>query len=72
MPRVQSVEFGATQRMVVAPGREEDGLYHMPGGQSGHPLSPHYLAGHEDWVQGYPSPLLPGPAEHELLLRPSR
>jgi penicillin amidase len=71
MPRVQGPAFGASQRMVVAPGREENGLMHMPGGQSGHPLSPFWGAGHEDWVQGRPSPFLPGPARYSLRLRPA-
>jgi len=70
MPRVQSPSFGASQRMVVAPGRESEGLAHMPGGQSGHPLSPFWGAGHADWVAGRPSPFLPGPAAHTLKLRP--
>src|SRR5690606_11761015 len=35
VPRVQGPAFGASQRMVVAPGREADGIAHMPGGQSG-------------------------------------
>src|SRR5690606_463823 len=70
MPRVQSPSFGASQRMVVAPGRESEGLAHMPGGQSGHPLSPFWGAGHADWVAGRPSPFLPGPAVHTLKLRP--
>ncbi len=71
MPRVQGPVFGASQRMVVSPGREETGLFHMPGGQSGHPLSPYYRAGHEAWARGEPAPLLPGPTEHVLTLRPS-
>jgi len=70
MPRVQGPDFGATQRMVVSPGREEAGIFHMPGGQSGHPLSPYYRAGHRDWVEGRPSPFLPGPARRRLELRP--
>ena len=70
MPRVQSPVFGASQRMVVAPGFEERGIFHMPGGQSGHPLSPHYRAGHEAWLRGSPTPLLPGPTTHRLTLRP--
>ena len=41
MPRVQLPGAGASQRMVVTPGREEETFFHMPGGQSGHPLSPH-------------------------------
>ncbi|KLJ00395.1 penicillin acylase [Luteimonas sp. FCS-9] len=70
VPRVQAPAFGASQRMVVAPGHEADGIAHMPGGQSGHPLSPFWGAGHGDWVQGRPSPLLPGPATHVLRLVP--
>lgn len=69
--RVERGDFGASERMVVAPGREAQGLLHMPGGQSGHPLSPFYLAGHADWVAGRPSPFLPGPARHRLQLAPS-
>jgi penicillin amidase len=55
---------------VVSPGREELGILHMPGGQSGHPLSPYFLAGHHDWEKGKPTPLLPGPAVHRLVLVP--
>jgi penicillin amidase len=70
MPRVQSPRFGASERMVVSPGREERGIFHMPGGQSGHPLSPWYRMGHEAWVSGSPTRLLPGPAVHSLTLVP--
>lgn len=69
-PRVQSPTFGASERFAVEPGREEHGYFHMPGGQSGHPLSPYYRAGHEAWVRGEPTPFLPGPAEHVLTLLP--
>ena len=70
MPRVQGVRFGASQRMAVSPGYEEEGILHMPGGASGHPLSPYYAAGHEAWVRGEPSPLLPGETRHRLTLLP--
>lgn len=70
MPRWQSQSFGATQRMVVSPGREAEGITHMPGGQSGHPLSPYYRAGHEAWMKGEPTPFLPGPVRHTLTLKP--
>jgi penicillin G amidase len=70
-PRAQSPSGGASQRMVVAPGREERGLAHMPGGQSGHPLSPFWGAGHDDWVHGRPTPFLPGVAQHRLQLVPA-
>ena len=70
MPRVQGPAFGASERMVVSPGHEADGIIHMPGGQSGHPLSPFWGAGHADWVQGKPTPFLPGKAVHTMTLKP--
>ncbi|MES2936868.1 MAG: penicillin acylase family protein [Pseudomonadota bacterium] len=70
VPRVSERGFGASQRMVVMPGREQDGILNMPGGQSGHPLSPYFLAGHDDWVQGRATPFLPGEARHTLVLAP--
>ena len=72
MPRVAGPKFGQSERMTVSPGREEAGLFNMPGGQSGHPLSPYFLHGHADWVRGRPVPLLPGPARHTLILAPAR
>jgi len=72
MPRVAARDFGASERMVVSPGHEADGFIHMPGGQSGNPLSPYWGAGHEDWVHGRPTPFLPGKAEHTFRLVPSR
>ncbi|MDZ3824253.1 MAG: penicillin acylase family protein, partial [Pseudoxanthomonas sp.] len=63
--------FGASQRMVVAPGREDAGLMHMPGGQTGHPLAPWYGAGHDHWERGEATPLAPGPARWRLTLVPA-
>jgi penicillin amidase len=71
MPRVQDGAFGASERMAVSPGRERDGYLALPGGPSGHPLSPFYASGFEDWAEGRPTPFLPGPAAHELKLRPA-
>lgn len=71
MPRVQSPSHGASQRLVVSPGREEEGLFHMPAGQSGHPVSPYYGAGHEAWEEGRPTPLLLGDVVYELTLVPA-
>jgi penicillin amidase len=71
MPRIQTPGSGASERLVVAPGREAEGILHLPGGQSGHPLSPFYRAGHAAWATGEPLPLLPGPAAHRLRLEPS-
>ncbi|MFN7782567.1 MAG: penicillin acylase family protein [Lysobacterales bacterium] len=70
LPRVQGPAFGASQRMVVSPGREGEGIFHMPAGQSGHPLSPFWRAGHDDWSAGHPSDFLPGATIHLLTLRP--
>ncbi|MCP4657403.1 MAG: penicillin acylase family protein [bacterium] len=72
MPRIQAPNHGSTLRMVVSPGREEEGIAHMPCGQSGHPLSPHYRDGHAAWANGEPTPFLPGPALHTLQLSPPR
>jgi penicillin G amidase len=66
MPRVTGPKFGQSERLTVTPGREEEGLFDMPGGQSGHPLSPYFLKGHDDWVRGKPTPLLPGAPVHML------
>jgi len=71
MPRVQGGAFGASQRLVVSPGREAEGSLQVPGGPVDHPLSPFYGAGHADWALGKPTPLLPGAAKHTLTLRPT-
>jgi penicillin amidase len=70
MPRVQDGSFGASERFAISPGHEKEGYLHIPGGQSGHPLSPYYRAGFDAWATGEPLPLLPGSPEHELTLRP--
>jgi penicillin G amidase len=72
MPKVEHRNFGASQRMVVAPGHEETATLTMPGGQSGHPLSPFYGAGHGAWAEGKTTPLLAGAAIHTLTLNPER
>jgi penicillin G amidase len=66
--RVSAGALGATERLVVAPGHESDGLLHMPGGQSGHPLSPHYDDQQAAWLSGRTLPLLPGPTVATLTL----
>src|ERR1700694_6054146 len=70
MPRVQDGAFGASERFAVSPGHEQQGYIHLPGGQSGHPLSPYYRAGFRQWALGTPLPFLPGPAAHTLTLTP--
>jgi penicillin amidase len=68
--RAQTRGGGPSERIAVSPGHEEQGLFHMPGGQSGAPLAPYYLAGHRDWVGGRATPLLPGATRWTLTLRP--
>ncbi len=68
MPRAQGPRFGASQRFSVAPGDEQNGLMHMPTGQSGHPLSDFYRRGHDDWAGGRESPFMPGDTQHKLRL----
>lgn len=70
MPRVAYRAFGASQRTVVSPGHEEEGIFHMPAGQSGHPFSPYFGNGHLDWLHGKPSPFLPGAAVYKLTFAP--
>ena len=70
MPRVAAPDFGASERMVVSPGHEADGIIEMPAGQSGNPLSPFWGTGHAAWVRGEPTPFLPGPTTHTLRLVP--
>ena len=69
MPKVHGLGFGVSERMIVSPGHEADGLFNMPCGQSGHFLSPFYRTEMEAWLKVYPLPFLPGPAKHRLDLR---
>ncbi|WP_237065032.1 penicillin acylase family protein [Microbulbifer guangxiensis] len=68
MPRFQSPTHGASQRLVVSPGRTDNAIFHMATGQSAHPLSPFFGNGHRDWVEGRPSPLKEQDAVYELTL----
>jgi penicillin amidase len=70
-PRAHSPRAGPSERMVVSPGREHEGILHMPTGQSGHPLSPHYSDQHRAWVEGRPLPFLPGATVARLTLVPA-
>jgi len=68
--RAQTPTYGQSLRFVGRPGRPEAAILDVPGGQSGHPLSPWYRAGHSSWVEGRAAPLAAGPAEHSLRLTP--
>lgn len=68
MPRVQGTAFGASERMVVSPGHEDSGIFHMPTSQAGHPWSPYFGIGHQNWVEGKASPFLPQKTKYTLIL----
>jgi penicillin amidase len=70
-PRAHSPRAGPSERMVVSPGREHEGILHMPTGQSGHPLSPHYADQHRAWLTGEAVPFLPGASVSRLTMTPS-
>lgn len=69
MPNIQSPEFGASQRLAVFPGREGRGMMQLPGGQSAHPMSPHFLDLLADWSNRGHTPLVAGPARNVLVLK---
>ncbi|WP_394836407.1 penicillin acylase family protein [Pendulispora rubella] len=70
--RMAAGTLGASERLVVSPGHERDAILHMPAGQSGHPLSPHYGDQQAAWVAGRPLPLLAGPTLATLTLAPTQ
>ena len=69
MPKSQSPEFGASQRLAVFPGRENQGMMQLPGGQSAHPMSPHYLDLLHDWSHNGHTPLVAGAAKSVFILK---
>jgi penicillin G amidase len=69
-PRASTPRTGPSERMVVSPGRESEGILHVPTGQSGHPLSPHYGDQYRAWLVGEPTPFMPGPTVNTLTLAP--
>ncbi|WP_231890359.1 penicillin acylase family protein [Methylomonas methanica] len=55
--RVMDNGHGASERLVLSPAHPEDAIFHMPGGQSGHVLSPHYRDQQQSWQDGLATPL---------------
>jgi len=70
MPRVQNKVHGQSERMVVSPGKEAEGILVIPAGQSGHPLSPFYEADHDFWLKEHALSFLPGEQKYLLKLQP--
>jgi penicillin amidase len=69
-PRASTPRTGPSERIVVSPGREHEGILHIPTGQSGHPLSPHFGDQYRAWLNGEATPFLPGPTVSTLVLKP--
>ncbi|PMN91599.1 penicillin acylase family protein [Enterovibrio norvegicus] len=70
MPAVQGKQFGASQRLIVQPGDEVNGVLTLPGGQSGHPLSPFYRTGFDAYANQGSTPFLPGNVLHQIEFSP--
>ena len=69
IPNAQRASSGVSERMVVSPGREEQGILHIPGGQSGNPVSPFYRSDFDNWLEVRANSLLPGETVHTLTLK---
>ena len=70
LPAVQSTNFGASQRLIVRPGDEEKAILTVPGGQSGHFMSPYYDIGFTEFAAQANTPLLPQAKQHEIIFSP--
>ncbi|MEP7029122.1 MAG: penicillin acylase family protein [Candidatus Eisenbacteria bacterium] len=66
--RVARPRSGASMRMVVDLADPARSTFALPGGQSGHFLSPSYADEYADWVAGRTTPLEPGPSLHRVKL----
>jgi penicillin amidase len=68
--RMTSANFGASERMVVSPAHLDEGILHIPAGQSAHPLSAYYRDQQRYWVKGLALPFLAGKSQHSLVFKP--
>ncbi len=70
VPRASRRQFSASNRTVISLDGHFQGIFHMPSGQTGHPLSSYYGAGHDDWAHGRPTPFQPGEPRSVMELVP--
>lgn len=68
--RVMDNGHGASERLVLSPAHPEHAIFHMPGGQSGHPLSAHYRDQQSYWQNGLAAPLESNGTLHTLSVTP--
>jgi len=64
--RMARPRSGSSMRMVCDLDDPARSTFALPGGESGHFLSPHYKDEFADWVAGRTRPLEPGKAEHHV------
>ena len=62
--------FGVSVRFIVEPGKEENGIISIPGGQSSYPLSPNYNDHYAKWTKGESLSFLPGQMIKEIKVKP--
>lgn len=72
IPYISGRSKGQSERIVVSPGHEESGIMDLPAGQSGHPLSPYFGAGHDKWLKGEMTPFLPQETKWQLEFIPAQ
>lgn len=63
--------FGASERMVVSPGHQDQGFLQIPQGQSANPVSKNYIDQQNFWLRGIPLPFLSQQTNHHLRLIPN-
>lgn len=64
--------FAAAGRAVISPGAAGFAAFDLPGGQSGHPLNPHYTDRHDAWARVVvPRTECPSAVECTQVLRPA-
>ncbi|MCK9607168.1 MAG: penicillin acylase family protein [Methylomonas sp.] len=68
--KVMDTAHGASERLVLSPLHPEDAIFHMPGGQSGHPFSAHYRDQQPYWQAGIASPMQTNIVAHSLSFLP--
>jgi penicillin G amidase len=68
--KVMGRNHSASERLVLSPLHPEDAIFHMPGGQSGHPLSEHYRDQQNSWQLGIATAFQLDKSAHTLQFSP--
>ncbi|MGY6274874.1 penicillin acylase family protein [Methylomonas sp. MgM2] len=70
--KVMGTSHSASERLVLSPAHPEDAIFHMPAGQSGHPLSEHYRDQQPLWQYGIAEPMQTDNIADTLYFSPDR